>query len=93
MNIIFDITIQNTENNKRFGFYRKEFESNIVPIPGVSIEDSCWSGNPKIPTNITISYDENYCLVNFDSIDKENEDYCKKMEDYMLENGWKKPGK
>lgn len=79
------------ENDNFPHFWRKEYESDLIPVIGMSLEDSFWK-NPytyKI-IEVSINYEENYYYVEVEKfvpiITKENKENLEKGAKF---HGWK----
>ena len=62
MKIVMDIPLSGGSHG--ICTMRKEIESNIVPFPGMYIEDSAWK-EAELPVRITCSFGDNYYHVQF----------------------------
>ena len=90
MKIILDISIV-LKGQHVHSMLRKEYETDLLPIPGMEIEDSAWK-EAKISTSITCNFDDGYYLLNFQSVQLNTEEECKQEEEMYHLHGWKKPG-
>ena len=90
MKIIFYITIE-IEGKHIHSVLRKEYDSQLLPIPGMEFEDSAWK-KAKQAESITCNFDEGCYLLYFPSVQLNTEEACKNEEDIYCSHGWKKPG-
>jgi len=91
MKIILDIAIV-VKGKHLHSKLRKEYDTELLPIPGIKIEDSAWKED-KIPASITCNFDEGYYLLNFQDVQFNTKEDCKQEEEMYRLHGWKKPGK
>lgn len=77
-------------------FWRKEYESNIVPHKGDFIEDGLWKEPGEYQVlEVTINYEQNYCFVNIarysDEIPEDRKsDFAHIAELHGWESSWRK---
>lgn len=90
MKIILDINIVNLKGNHVHTMLRKEYETNLLPMIGMGIEDTAWHDTIEI-TNITCNFNENYYHIQLPCIKLENKDDCQREEDMMKLHSWKHP--
>lgn len=89
MKVALDINIV-IKGKHLYTMLRKEYETELYPIPGIEIEDSAWK-KAKVPTSITCNFDEGYYLLNFQSVELDTEENCKREEEMYKLHGWKNP--
>ncbi len=89
MKIILDITIA-VKGAHVHSILRKEYDTELIPIPGIEIEDSAWK-EPKKPVSISCNFDEGYYLLNFPSVQLNMDDECEKEGKMYRLHGWKSP--
>ncbi len=68
---------------------RKQYDTELYPIPGIGIEDSAWK-DAKVPTSITCNFNEGYYLLDFQNVELDAEESCKREEEMFRLHGWKK---
>ena len=88
MKIILDISIF-IKGKHLHSMLRKEFDTELYPIPGIRIEDSAWK-EAKVPVSITCNFDEGYYLLRFQKVELGTEEKCKKEEEMYILHSWKK---
>lgn len=71
-------------------FLRKEFESDIIPIPGMFIEDTAWK-KPRKPAEITCNFDGQYYHVQFEDVEIQKPDALEREAEMYRGHGWKSP--
>jgi hypothetical protein len=89
MKVILDIAIV-VKGKQLYTMLRKQYDTELYPIPGIEIEDSAWK-DPKVPTSIICNFDEGYYLLNFQSLELDAEESCKREEEMYRLHGWKRP--
>ena len=87
MKIILAITFS-VKGKYVHSMLRKEYDSDLFPVPGVKIEDSAWK-EPKIPTSITCNFVEGYYLLNFQSVELGADSDVEPEKQMYFEHGWK----
>lgn len=89
MKVILDIAIV-LKGKHVHTMLRKEYDTELYPIPGIKIEDSAWK-DAKVPVSITCNFDEGYYLLNFKSVEIDTEENCKREAEMYKGHGWKRP--
>jgi hypothetical protein len=91
MEIIFDIVILCDENNSVHSMLRRKFEHDVIPQPGMKIEDPAWEEGGREPIQITLKYESNYCHLRFQAEEFETIDQCDRIEEAYRSHGWRSP--
>jgi len=92
MEIIFDIVLTCDETNSVHAMLRKKYKRDVVPVPGMKIEDPAWEEGGREPSEITLNYESQYCHLRFESENFSTVDQCEKVEQMYRSDGWKSPG-
>jgi len=61
MEIIFDIVLTCDETNSVHSMLRKKYDRDVVPVPGMKIEDPAWGEEAREPSEITLNYESQHC--------------------------------
>ncbi len=86
MIIIMDFDIVSTESGG-YASVRKELDSGIIPVPGMYVEDTAWK-EPRKPTMITCSFENEYYHLRFQSDELKNDGDCKRACEMYKLHGW-----
>jgi hypothetical protein len=89
MKIVLDFTV--FYDRQVLGGFRKEFESDLVPVPGMDINDSAWHDERRI-VNTTLIFSENEYYVTLESVKLSNPENFKQESEMYKNHGWKKLG-
>lgn len=89
MKIIFDTAVV-LKGRHVHTLLRKEFDSSLLPMPGIEIEDSAWKDS-KLPLSIVCNFEGEYYLLRFKSVELDTEDQCNQEVAMYRSHGWKKP--
>ncbi len=90
MTVILDIGVK-AKGVRGVTLLRKIYEdTNIIPVPGVEIEDSAWK-KPRAPAVITCSLDEGYYHLSFESDELPSKEAREQEEAMYRLHGWKNP--
>ena len=92
MRIIMDLTIicKKSTGGHVHSMLRKEFDSSLIPAPGMYFEDQAWR-EPNECSFVTCNFDEEYYHLQFPAVEIEGEEYCKREEEMYRLHGWKGP--
>lgn len=86
MKIIIDVVI--TENQLYYSLVRKEYSSELVPVPSMEIEDPAWKEPRKIKT-VTISPSEGYYHLTVEGDDnRQSAEQCKELQEMYVSHDW-----
>lgn len=85
MKIIIDQSIDCPTHS--LGTFRKEYETDAVPVEGMYFEDSAWK-EPKKITAVTLSLDEGYYYIGIAS-ERINENNYERHRKMYEGHGWK----
>ena len=83
MKIIMSIAVihDRVQQGNLLGAMRKEFDSSVIPIPGMEVEDPVWESPTKI-NNVTVSFEDDYYYVSLEPLrikDAKEYDQIKEM--------------
>ena len=70
-----------------FGGVRKEWETDLVPVVGMEIEDPAWK-EPRTIKHVTLNPAEGYYYVYARVDTQPNEARCKEWEKMYVAHGW-----
>ena len=93
MKIVLDFTVHCTDPSNRhvLGGFRKTIESNLIPVPGMEINDSAWSDSKKIVDTTLIFADEEY-YVTLERVNLEKKEHYEQNAKTFKMHGWKDLG-
>ena len=83
------------ENDPFPHIWQKEFESNLIPVVGMCVEDSLWKDPDTYKiVEVTVNYTENYYYVVVDRFEPTiPEKIRNEIEKAAISHGWKLPWK
>jgi len=87
MKVICDKVIM-VKRNHIASIMRKEFETDIIPVPGMEFEDSTFK-EPISITNVTCNFQDNCYWLSLPKKEAETEQDSRQEIEMMKRHGWK----
>ncbi len=85
--IVMEIEICSGSGN--YAFLHKVFDdSNIIPIPGIYVEDPAWK-EPRKPIEITCNFDDKSYFLRFQFHECRNDEECERQCEMYKQHGWR----
>jgi hypothetical protein len=85
--VVLNIDICSKRGGEPYKVLSKQHETNLIPEPGIAIEDAAW-GDAKVPKTLTQSFAGDVYLLYFDPVVLNTEKDCKREVEMYLHHGW-----
>ena len=88
MRVVIEMEILDRANGAIYANMRIDWESDVIPVVGMYIEDDAWNTRHKV-VDVTLNFNRKISWVSLDgNIVCENEDACEKMVKKFEDEGW-----
>jgi len=93
MKLIVDVYVfdKTPQNSYVFGTMRREFETDLVPMLGMEIEDVAWK-EPRAITSVVINPSEGYYYIFAGEEAGVGEEQCQRLVEMYKAHGWNSLG-
>lgn len=94
MKLIVDLNIlcDAPGNRHVYAMVRKEYDTDLVPMVGMELEDSAWKKSRPI-RSVAINPAEGYYYIYAGDDTGQDEGRCKQLEQMYQTHGWTRPGR
>ena len=86
-----DILCDEPGNKHVYALVRKEYDTDLVPMVGMQLEDSAWK-EPRPIQSVVINPTEGYYGVYAGDDKGKDKGRCEKLEQMYHAHGWTRPG-
>ena len=73
-----------------YAMFRKEFETDLVPMVGMGLEDPAWKES-RIIKSITINPAQGYYFLHVGDESGNDKDQCEQFKQMYYQHGWHRP--